>query len=897
MDEKQQPSKSPPLTGPAQIIMSPMLATTEVFTSPGSSYKLESDLPPMTRTSTKNSIKAPVRWPFTGDYVKRITRTLSGSSSSSNKGVAEMPNVNGTAFSPPPSGVWPYGLPRRSFESPLARMKRSLKARRPWSGSRTMPPPSSSPHDINSTFQLQSHKAEPLPRSWTSRSMPEPETSPSTNPPLPTAPPKSPTKLNDQSSRANSNSPASSRSGYWDASGLPRPPFSPEVTASSRYAPPPAEESDKIDVTQPTHNRLSYASLNDLLETISNTDRNKDLWDDSEPPQYRLHHAEKRTASQNSTSTVLTRQDGGSASDGSSSTDEDEYMQRNNRYFPPRLPAEQTDQAIAIGSRRLATQKISHWVSGHEQNERLNGQRNDKGVFATQRKAWSDPSSLSSRSGTTEDHIQNSFEPELPDLADQREIEELWRRLKEGRNRMRETKIELAETREKLKSLRLNQSETDNAFMSIIRPLMFQQGSSFGGVLGKLEALMRQMQDARNEYNYLEAEYAAKEESLAVDEDDLEDTEIRFFNRLAAKESSDPARDGRSRDKRGDGDNALNLKAIPDELLGISSKDREDDIHPLYIRLVDAVGEYQLAKEEYGNMVLAEQQAQYDIDMVRKTGRRLPKHLEIFLDEFPAEKERHTQNYEETQREVEFLKTKCEEIGAIRQEFLSLEMRYLLYSDRSVQDIELDSTEVILEKPRKLEHHRLPHLLSQPNYIFQGLTATSALKKAVNMPKSLAGRDQLLQRTSKEYAIEKLITEPIDENGYDPINQWLLFSLRTSCINALVLCVTFELTVKLKIRNPQRFQYDVLHFWWKDETGRMATADKADHTIETLSNSDSELLIDRTLDVHIATIATNSDDMPSEPSTRQASTRRITNSTTISDRPVFASSFSTLLKA
>jgi hypothetical protein len=102
------------------------------------------------------------------------------------------------------------------------------------------------------------------------------------------------------------------------------------------------------------------------------------------------------------------------------------------------------------------------------------------------------------------------------------------------------------------------------------------------------------------------------------------------------------------------------------------------------------------------------------------------------------------------------------------------------------------------------------------------LTSRGALKAAAALPTSDPAKPNLMQLASKEYAIDRLMLDHGEGGKGDFINRWLLQQLRLSSVNALLLHTTFTKSRALKIRDLDRWQSDVLHYWWNDEVSELS---------------------------------------------------------------------------
>lgn len=502
---------------------------------------------------------------------------------------------------------------------------------------------------------------------------------------------------------------------------------------------------------------------------------------------------------------------------------EDPIVYHNARNFPPQLPAAPSQTSHAQ-SKSSAAYNITSWVSKHEASQSFRRQAQGKAL----------PGNVANdtRSGDEESVVS--------DASSRGEIETLWQQLKEKRARLNDIKTQMARRRKDLRDLRRKKDDTDNAFMSIIRPILVNQRGLLHISTGLLDRRLGDMQRVRTEYHFLESNYEGLEVMLDEEEEELNRLETRFFSLLAA---------GRTRTVRpvapqNDSDSDKGLSDVPIALMGISRDGPAEDLHPLYIKLTSTVGDLENAKEEYSDLFLLKGQYEYDEELrnelrndprtVKGMDFETPDDMKEFFEEFPSEEQRMRENVAALEQEVQRLKRLCEEKKVMRKH-KSVHIAYALDPTENYEDMDLDSKETILESHHTLAHSRFSELLSQPDYVLakpEPRTAQDALTVALGLSNGDPEKRERERLAAKEVAIDRLITEAEGEDKVDFVNRWLLQELRLSPLNAMLLHSTFETTRALRIRDTWRWQCDVLHYWWRDSVMMTLASEPALYPME-----------------------------------------------------------------
>ncbi|KAH8887498.1 hypothetical protein GQ53DRAFT_630265, partial [Thozetella sp. PMI_491] len=399
----------------------------------------------------------------------------------------------------------------------------------------------------------------------------------------------------------------------------------------------------------------------------------------------------------------------------------------------------------------------------------------------------------------------------------------LWVKLEEQRRNLRLRRREMAAKRREVRSIQRKMCEADNAFMNSLRPLFVTRGAP-PRAPDALERQLKELQDLRDDYNAAMSAYESMEDDLIHDEAELHTLESRFFTTLyRSADHQDGSPEG-SEDTDDDEGQAEDRPPSRTSLLGISG-DLEDDIHPLYRALLDAVGERELAHEHYSEIMTHRDAILYDLEMNLKLDRLRESRDKTsegaaFLLDFSREEELARESLNDTMMEVRRLRDLCKQKGAMRK-YPPYYEEYMIHvaagdeaspppSNMTIHRQSLSSTE-----DEDLGHPFFPILLTNPSHVLLPITPRMALRNAVKLPKDDPNRALRVAHAMKEFDITNLLGESREEDKSDYINRWLLQKLRVSPMEVRVLLSAW--TPKVRIVNNRRWQEDVLYFWTRDE--------------------------------------------------------------------------------
>ncbi|KAL7813444.1 hypothetical protein V8C26DRAFT_160486 [Trichoderma gracile] len=502
----------------------------------------------------------------------------------------------------------------------------------------------------------------------------------------------------------------------------------------------------------------------------------------------------------------LTRPEDDETWSSSSSSNEDPIAYRNARQFPPQLPAGRAFGPSAPQSRSSAANQITAWVSQYEKSRSPTRSRSRLGDIS----AVLHPTD-------TESHLEGSVQS---NDSSHGEIETLWQQLKEKRAKLSGTRVKMRSRRKELREKRREKDAADNAFMSVVRPVLIRQGEPFNAPTELMQSRLEKMQQLRDDYQVLESSYESLEAMLDEEERDLSILETRFFSILAAEQT----REERQPDICSDTGAAkfnIDQAEIPYELRGISPFGPAEDPHPLYVDLTSAVGYLGNARDEYADLLSTREQYEEEQQLKKTTNQKASDELDMkeFFDEFPSEELRMHGVVVSLEARVSQLRKMCEERGCMKKH-MSIKMEYALDPQVKYEDLDLDDEHTILSSRKSLGHAEFNELLSQPDHVLadEPLTPLGALKAAIRLPSHHPEKGVRKRLASKEYAIDNLMRECDGGKKADYVNRWLLHQLRLSPLNAVLLRSTFQASRSLKIRDMWRWQCDVMHYWWRDST-------------------------------------------------------------------------------
>ncbi|KAI0157330.1 hypothetical protein GGR57DRAFT_63698 [Xylariaceae sp. FL1272] len=355
---------------------------------------------------------------------------------------------------------------------------------------------------------------------------------------------------------------------------------------------------------------------------------------------------------------------------------------------------------------------------------------------------------------------------------------------------------------------------------------MFQVYALMPRLSAPIKQLYDQLGAARQYYEEAELRFDEVIGDLQRDYEGMESEHRKFYN--AAIWAQDVSFADDSVDSDNESEECFALRGI--------SGDRPEIIHPLYGDLRTAFGELQLAKE-----LLANTQMKREALLIRKSQpvgddgvnflehyshRSGPLELVHRADMTQADHEQLQEyaNLEQTAlRDIELYTQKVTELRT------ECKARDVLPHDSIFQGDDLDFSNLNRDEIRlaagpfdsnecdTLAHPVFPLLLTNPAHLLEvsPQTALQSLKTAISLPSAAPSRQKRIAEAAREANIHSLLSRTKAEDKTDYINRWLLHKLHESAMEAELLWTTFR--SRLKILDIERWQRDVLQFWWRDE--------------------------------------------------------------------------------
>lgn len=496
-------------------------------------------------------------------------------------------------------------------------------------------------------------------------------------------------------------------------------------------------------------------------------------------------------------------------------------------YFPPRKSRSQ--RRYSATARHRLTRGIHRWMTSRA-NDRDPGLVSDIFIQDLDHpgKAHA-PSTMSSES---------SFDPF--------EVEVLWRQLVSQRRLVSKIRRSAARARFNLSQTRPQLSQAENQFMAMIRPFTFPAVTRQHSPQ-QLESQFAGLQELRDNHRSLELDYEEMETRLGKEESRLCQVENRFYEVLATLD-----------DAVGDSETMSLADEIeldmPLELQGIGP-DRPMDVHPLYERLQEAAARQKHWGEEYSG--LWEGRDRYEDEIFRSLRLQeqksqilrdqpdtlIPRTATGFFEDFATSEARIKQRLEESTRDVKHFVDLCQQKGVMAKRHNALVWAILNPGSHSDEEIDLGNSAQILASHDRLTHPAFPSLLSQPNHLLEDpepLTSRKALQKMQSLPDSDPEKPRKVQDAQKEVEIDGLLAKRDGMTAATFVNQWILFTLRISALDAALLFSIF--LKRLSVRNVTHWQHDVLRYWNEDGlSSRMeqneAYMDESDYFVATLPRS------------------------------------------------------------
>ncbi|KAI0491227.1 hypothetical protein F4859DRAFT_460778 [Xylaria cf. heliscus] len=374
--------------------------------------------------------------------------------------------------------------------------------------------------------------------------------------------------------------------------------------------------------------------------------------------------------------------------------------------------------------------------------------------------------------------------------------------------------------------LRQSRDGVDRKFMAAAQALLPD-----GTRLHQLHQLFNTMQDTHRGYQEAEQRLEEVLDELQHGHEDLESQETAFYKTAMGALGTALLNVDKDQD-------SSSVKSEDVYLRGISG-DRPEIIHPSYEKLRAAFAELQLAKELLANTQMkraalharkTQPLTEDSLDLLETYGDAgKKKALELRamslmteedieqLGEYDVLEQDAKQGIEIYAERVRILQQECRDNGVLpsssyfQQEGFGLDSFYR--DEIRLPPNPLESN----DESATLAHPVFPLLLSNPTHLLHGFPQTSlqSLRRALQLPLDTPIRAKRVKEAAREANMHSLLSTAESEDKSEYINRWLLHKLHHSAMEAELLWTTFR--SKLKILDIDRWQRDVLNFWWRDE--------------------------------------------------------------------------------
>ncbi|TGJ76288.1 hypothetical protein E0Z10_g10903, partial [Xylaria hypoxylon] len=383
-----------------------------------------------------------------------------------------------------------------------------------------------------------------------------------------------------------------------------------------------------------------------------------------------------------------------------------------------------------------------------------------------------------------------------------------------------------------VRKLRQGEDEADRKFMDAARALLPDNTA-----LDQLQQLFKALQSARLEYQEAEQHLEETVDELHQGHEDLGSREEAFYKTVTGASGIALFNINNDQDSNSDDSEDWVLRGI--------TGDRPETIHPLYEKLRMAFGELQLARELLVNTQMKRETLHARkiqpltedslglLETYGDAGKK--KALELRAMTLMTEEDiEQLQEYDELEQDakrdidiytgkVRILQQECRENGALPSS------SYFQQEDFGVDSFYRDEIRLASslfgknDESATLAHPVFPLLLSNPTHLLREFpqTALQSLKIALQLPLNVPVRAKQVKEAAREANMHSLLSTVESEDKSEYINRWLLHKLHHSALEAELLWTTFR--SRLKILDIDRWQRDVLHFWWRDKPVDLAS--------------------------------------------------------------------------
>jgi hypothetical protein len=338
----------------------------------------------------------------------------------------------------------------------------------------------------------------------------------------------------------------------------------------------------------------------------------------------------------------------------------------------------------------------------------------------------------------------------------------LWRSLK--------TRASYAQKRSELKESRLVMSAAEERLMKFVREMRIHNSNTYGQ--DQFEEYFKALQDARNAYGPIEESVEAAEDQL--DKEEYEITQLQEQISAQASPLSPHLTSDISSLLSDDSDSVL------------YSPERPHD--PLYDDYLSRMGDADLLREEYSELVLEHDRLQESHKRNQKFGLELLPEDQTTLAEFHTRQADLLEQIRIVEADIKRLRILCVQQGLLDEE-VSEEEAYKGVAESEDEHLseENGDTDILKDISGQVnEYSRFSLLLDRPCH----------------------------HEDEKESKL--LLTGFKDKDPGDRITRWLLHKVRASCSEVELLHRLQNEELNLPSDNTEQWQADVLGCWFSD---------------------------------------------------------------------------------
>lgn len=417
-----------------------------------------------------------------------------------------------------------------------------------------------------------------------------------------------------------------------------------------------------------------------------------------------------------------------------------------------------------------------------------------------------------------------------------------WFRVVDYSSKAARLRKEILKVRKKTREARVEKDAADNAFISLLRPLLLSTQNSTSaedpgaaGLTGRaldydldgprLRALLGGMQEARNRCQAQELSMEAWEDQLDTAYRGLDDAIRLFINHQVGSEPQHFSEE-----------TVVEDDSMPDLLLGLDEEPTEN-YPPLYMEFMTTLGEHGLAVETHEDNLA--RKADIDDELFRHALRKqyqpgdLSESLEIdaadlkFHAGFEKSEEEALEKMKELEEQADLLRDLCFEKGVVPRYAEISELYYYHPRQFAIDPDPTTETDKDFDERTSMcaTSSQFWVLLSKSHHLLRGepQTVPTALALAeASLEQDPDDEEKIMWRQAmrKEAGIGTLIQNASPGHKGDFVNRWALHKLRTSPMEIEILLACFMHETGIYVTNVLRWQIEVLNCWKTDEAAR-----------------------------------------------------------------------------